>query len=221
MTFKKGYASWNKGLTKETDERVKINSINISNRMRGKKLTEERKDYIRNIARINTNFGMKGKHHNKLSKDKIRKANIGRIKSLEDKKKMSKGHLGKISGMSGKKQTIKWIEMRNKLVMPTKDTTIEIKMQNLLKELGINFLTHQHMKEAGYQCDIFIPVQQGIDKKTIIECFGDYWHSYPLARPIDNERCKKLREAGWRVLVFWECEIRPMELINLREKIIC
>jgi len=114
-------------------------------------------------------------------------------------------------------------EARKYQVMPVKDTKIEVKMQNFLKQLEIEFYTHQYMKEIehGYQCDILIPKQEGIIKKTIIECFGVYWHNYPYAREIDIQRCSELREKGWRVLVFWENEIKLMHLNNLKEKLVC
>ena len=109
------------------------------------------------------------------------------------------------------------LENRKTQVLPVKDTTIEIKIQNFLKQLGIEFFTHQYIKEIehGYQCDIMIPVQEGITKKTIIECFGTYWHNYPIGREIDTTRCKELREKGWRVLIFWENEIKLMHLNDL------
>jgi G:T-mismatch repair DNA endonuclease (very short patch repair protein) len=111
---------------------------------------------------------------------------------------------------------------RAKQITPKKDTSIEIKIQNFLKQLNIDFLTHQYIKdiEHGYQCDILIPVQEGIYKKTIIECFGTYWHNYPLGREVDIKRCNELREQGFRVLVFWENEINVMELNNLQEVLI-
>lgn len=103
------------------------------------------------------------------------------------------------------------------MIMPKKDTSIEVKIQNFLKQLNIEFLTHQYISEIehSYRCDIMIPVQKIILQKTIIECFGNYWHKYPLARLIDIQRCKELREAGWRVLVFWENEIKLMEIKDL------
>ena len=111
-------------------------------------------------------------------------------------------------------------EKRKNWVVPVKDTTIEVKIQSLLKKLQMEFLTHQYVnKNYGYQCDILIPVQNGINQKTIIECFGDYWHKYPLSREIDIQRCKELRENGWRVLVFWEREIKVMELNDFEMEI--
>ena len=132
-----------------------------------------------------------------------------------------KGHIG-IKGMLGRKhkqESIeKYKEKRKNWTCPTKDTKIEVKIQNYLKQLNIEFFTHQYIKEIehGYQCDVLIPVQERISKKIIIECFGNYWHNYPLSREIDIKRCGELREEGFRVLIFWENEIKVMELNVLK-----
>lgn len=103
-------------------------------------------------------------------------------------------------------------ESRKKQIFPKKDTSIEVKIQNFLKELNIEFLTHQYMNiKHGYQCDILIP-----SKNLVIECFGDYWHKIPYGNPLDSIRCQELREKGYRVLVFWEREIKVMELNDFK-----
>lgn len=105
--------------------------------------------------------------------------------------------------------------IRERIVLPKKDTSIELKIQNFLRQLKIEFLTHQYMHlEHGYQCDILIPKMN-----LIIECFGDYWHKYPIGREVDSIRCQELRDKGYRVLVFWEREIRVMELEDLEGKL--
>ncbi len=111
---------------------------------------------------------------------------------------------------------------RSTQIVPKKDTSIEVKMQRLLKELGIEFYTHQYMKEIehSYQCDILIPKQQNILRKTVIECHGDYWHKRPYGNPLDTTRANELRKKGWRVLIFWESEIKPMELNDLKMELI-
>jgi len=63
------------------------------------------------------------------------------------------------------------------------------------------------------------PWNKGITQKTIIECFGDYWHNRPYRNEVDTLRCNELREKGWRVLTFWGSEIRPMQLNDLRIKL--
>ncbi len=126
-------------------------------------------------------------------------------------------------------------EARKKQVTPVKDTSIEVKIQNLLKLLGIEFATHQYMREIkyGYQCDIFIPVQEGIAQKTVIECDGDYWHGnieiVPInkmsqkikeRRCLDYERTAQLEEAGFRVIRLWEHKIRKMSGEELIQELV-
>jgi len=125
-------------------------------------------------------------------------------------------------------------KLRSTQIIPVKDTSIEIKIQNFLKELGIEFFTHQYMKiKYGYLCDIFIPVQEGIAQKTIIECDGDYWHGNPemfdyrklserirCKRVLDFERTNQLEEQGFRVIRLWEHEIKPMQLEKFKEVLV-
>jgi len=120
----------------------------------------------------------------------------------------------------------------DKIIKPysKKDTSIEVKIQNFLKQLKIEYYTHQYIKiEHGYQCDILIPVQYGIQKKIIIECDGDYWHGNrelyseklltPRARVqrvIDNFRTEELINKGFRVIRLWEHEIREIKLEDFK-----
>lgn len=75
MSIKKHYVAWNRGLTKETDERVK----KISNTLKGRKLSEEHKKHVKeNHTDVSgENHPMYGKHHTQSTKDKISKNNGG------------------------------------------------------------------------------------------------------------------------------------------------
>lgn len=126
-------------------------------------------------------------------------------------------------------------QFRFKQVLPMKDTLIEIKIQNFLANLKIEYFTHRYMHiEHGYQCDILIP-----SIKTIIECDGDYWHGNPKfytdeklterqkkQRENDKIRTRELEEKGFQVIRLWESEITSMNyddfmvMINERRKII-
>lgn len=105
---------------------------------------------------------------------------------------------------------------RSKQIFPEKDTKIEIKMQDLLKQLKIKFQTHKYMKEIehAYQCDIFIPKMN-----LIIECEGVYWHKYPIGREIDIIRTQELLDDGFKVLRFWGSEIKAIKKEELQNKI--
>jgi len=117
---------------------------------------------------------------------------------------------------------------RTKQVFPIKDTSIEVKIQNFLKTLGIEYFTHQYMKiEHGYQCDILIP-----SMNLVIECDGDFIHCNPKRyspdfvrfpnsknnQPAyviwerDKIRTKELIEKGFKVLRLWEFEINEMSI---------
>jgi G:T-mismatch repair DNA endonuclease (very short patch repair protein) len=130
---------------------------------------------------------------------------------------------------------------RAKQILPMRDTLIEIKIQNFLKSLNMEFFTHQYIKdiEHGYQCDILIPVQEGINQKTIIECDGDFVHCNPLkyssnfvrfptgkniitAEEIwekDQAKTKELIEKGFKVIRLWESEIEQLDLNKFQEKL--
>ncbi len=129
----------------------------------------------------------------------------GKKMSEEIKNKMKKYWRSPI----GRKQQR---EKRVNQIFPKKDTSIEVKIQNFLKQLGIEFFTHQYMKiEHGYQCDILIP-----SINLVIECDGDYWHKYPIGNDVDHIRTKELIEKGFKVLRLWEFEIKSMKLNDFK-----
>lgn len=214
----------NKGKTGEIDSVTeKLRREKISATMKNKYLTGELK-HLKTIphpgptpsARIKLGIIQKQKWKNGEATEKQKKTLF--IKGQDSRRmntQFKEGH----EVPEGWRNAVK--ESRKTQIFPKKDSTIEIKVQNFLKELGVEFLTHQYMNiQHGYQCDILIPAQKGIPKKTIIECFGLYWHKpYPLAREIDTKRCDELKQAGWRVLVFWENEIKLMTLNDLRREI--
>lgn len=128
-------------------------------------------------------------------------------------KKHPDGMLGKHHTEETKK---KIRERRLKQIFPIKDTTIEVKIQNFLKQLNIEFFTHYHIKEIehSYQCDILIP-----SMNLVIECDGDYWHKYPVGTDIDHIRTSELLQKGFKVLRLWEFEIRKMNLNDFKSKL--
>jgi len=119
-------------------------------------------------------------------------------------------------------------KMRDKIKIPKKDSTIEIKIQDFLTLLKVEFVTHKYINlEYAYQCDIFIP-----SLNLVIETDGDYWHGNPKMYPInklnerqigqrkrDISRTKELLEKGYKVIRIWENEVRKITLEDFKEKI--
>ncbi len=213
----KGRIPWNKGihmwegkehprgalgnkLSKETRQKM-------SKSRKGHKVTRATRIKISKSVKIlhknKDNYGMMGKHHSQKTKNKMSKSQIG-INYIErhgEKKALELKNIIK--------------EKRKYQITPLKDTSIEVKIQKFLKELRIEFFTHQYMKiPHGYQSDILIP-----SMNLVIECDGDYWHKYPIGLDKDHIRTKELIEKGFKVLRLWECEIKPMSLDDFKNKL--
>ena len=105
---------------------------------------------------------------------------------------------------------------RSNQVFPKNDTAIELKIQNFLKEMNIDFLTHYYINniEHAYQCDIFIP-----RLNLIIECDGNYWHFYPCGTTKDFIRNLELKSKGYNVLRLWEHNIKQMNINEFKKRL--
>lgn len=124
------------------------------------------------------------------------------------------------------------INNRAKQVFPLKDSSIEVKIRNLLDELKIEYIQHRNMVEIkhSYQCDFYIPKQEGINNVIICEADGCYWHGCEKCmkelnnkqnkqRHKDNKRTSELKGQGFKVLRLWEHEIKNLTLEQFKQKI--
>ena len=222
--FKKGCIPWNKG--KKCPQLAGAN-----NGFYGKKHSEETKMKNRMF-----HVGQ-GKPHTNESKLKLSLAHLGKEKHKK-KGQTYEEVFGKERAQEIRKKQSKSSRLRGSnrgIKFPNKNSSIEVKIQNFLKELGIEFYTHQYIKEIdhAYQCDILIPIQKGIAQKVIIECDGDYWHANPkkyrdyrelnqrqkIQRILDYVRRIELEEKGFRVLRFWEREIKDLGINDLKRRL--
>ncbi len=208
---------------------------------KGKTHTEEAKRKIRlarakQVMTVESNRKrsqtQKGRTFSKESKQKMRDhalkrfvdkknhPNYGKKCSEEIKNKMSLKFKGKTLEQLHNKEKVEQIrnkikQARAKQIFPLKDSSIEVKIQNFLKELNIEFFTHQYINiKHAYQCDILIP-----SKNLVIECDGDYWHHYPIGREIDHVRTQELINQGFKVLRLWEFEIKDMKMADFQKRI--
>lgn len=168
------------------------------------------------------NKGKKGiyKHSLKI-KETIAKSKVGWCspfkgiaRTIEVRKKIAESNTGKI--LSNKtKEKIR--EARLLQIIPYKDTSIEVALQEALRKEHIEFETH---KALFGQPDIFIK------PKLCIFADGDYWHANPSKYIQDSVIFKKngiiakrvwdkdakvtavLEKNGYKVLRFWESDIK-------------
>ena len=177
------------------------------------------------IERKNISIGLKNSKKFKAIDNKNKLTKCGRkilsermigennpAKRLEIREINSFKHKGK---HHTEESILKIKKARAKQILPKKDTSIEVKIQNFLKQLNIEFFTHQYMHiEHGYQCDVFIP-----SMNLVIECDGNYWHSYPTGNDLDHIRTKELLEKGFKVLRLWGFEINEMSINEFKKLI--
>jgi DNA mismatch endonuclease (patch repair protein) len=112
-----------------------------------------------------------------------------------------------------------------------RDTQPEKRVRSLLHGLGYRFRLHR--SDLPGKPDIVLPRH-----RKIIFVHGCFWHQHPgcrrAARPDDNRdfwdrkldttiardarNLAALREAGWGVLIVWQCEMHDQEALmdNLR-----
>ena len=193
----------------------------------GKKLSEQHKNKIRNkllgivrsedtklLTRLhhnpksNLNFGLRKRYPTKETIEKIKQSRKGYRPTEETKRKTSES-MKRSAFWKGKKLPEEIInkirQARAKQIVPSKDTSIEIILQNILTDLNIPFIKHKpiHLLNGYFhQVDIFI------EPNICIEADGNYWHNLPKQKIRDEKVNKCLTEQGYKVYRFWEHDIR-------------
>lgn len=158
---------------------------------KGRKHTQETCNKLK-LVRLGTKLP-------EITKQKIRQA----IKKLGIKPPsfLNHKHSEETKNKISQTRIIKGIRLSQ--VFPFKDTSIEIKLQNLLKESNIPFQTHYPI--LG-QPDIFI------QPNICIFADGCYWHKCKdcilgQGKERDNYVTQELQKQGYIVIRFWEHEI--------------
>ena len=183
--WKPGHIPWNKGLTKETDKRVK-------------EMTKKAGKTYKKRGHIVWNKG--------LTKEDPRLA-----KGVEKMTKVIQEQFknGRKQPWIGKPRSRKYREKlricRLKQRIPTKDTKIELMMDDALATLHIykekDYLTHITVLNLCQPDKVFEK------EKIAVFCDGDYWHNLPNYTKRDRKQNKILKKNGWKVLRFWEHKI--------------
>ncbi len=118
-------------------------------------------------------------------------------------------------------------------LVKSKDTKPELQLRRALHSKGFRFRIHQK-KLPGCPDLVFAKY------KTVIFVHGCFWHRHAGCRAAsmpssnisfwegkfqrtlerDAQNIKNLKQLGWRVIVVWECDLRPKKLNETIEKLI-
>lgn len=119
------------------------------------------------------------------------------------------------------------VRRRNMRAIQSKNTKPEIKVRSVLHGLGYRYSLHY--KKLPGKPDIVL-----VKHRAIVLVNGCFWHSHdckrgkvtPTTNPDfwenkrlrtvdrDSENITAYKEAGFRVLVIWECETKVVELLT-------
>ena len=115
--------------------------------------------------------------------------------------------------------------------VPQKDTKPEMRLRKALHGMGFRYRLHD--KRLPGSPDLVFP-----KLKAVIFVHGCFWHRHgckqtttPATRKDfweakfnanverDNKNVRELEEAGWRVMIVWECELKNTHGNDFFEKI--
>jgi hypothetical protein len=108
----------------------------------------------------------------------------------------------------GKTCTKRCASIKGYLSGDRKETGIELKLQELLTEMGIVFTTQKPLLGVTV-ADIFIA------PNVALFADGEYWHKGAMREYKDSEKTRKLEKSGYVVLRLAEKEInKDIELVR-------
>jgi DNA mismatch endonuclease, patch repair protein len=110
-----------------------------------------------------------------------------------------------------------------------KDTAPELRVRRLLHALGFRFRLHR--TDLPGKPDVVLPRH-----RKVVLIHGCFWHCHPgcprAALPTTNVEFwqkkiggnqardrrvrRELREAGWDVLVLWQCQLKSLDVLTRR-----
>ena len=198
-----GKSAWSRGLTKNTDERLKNTAVN------GSKTKKEMFKCGMILPRMGKDNPMFGKHawNNGLTKETSEKVKQYGLKcSIRQRErwlKLPEEEKNKIRIRCAK------IGSQKKFL-----TSIELKVHDFLNYKTIVFIAGHPI--GFYVCDIYVP-----SANLVIECQGDYWHGNPREyndtsfnliqkKNIRRDKAKAtyLKNRGFNHINIWEYDIR-------------
>lgn len=201
---------WNKGLTKETDERMKKISENLEGNLVPEEIKIKISETVKNIHKNGTVYG-------ESWKEKIRESSLGRKHTDESKRKLSLSKMGENNPMYGIVQSK---ETRHKRSLSLKKAHSDGKFdgRSCFKNMGLHkspsrfeIAVGQKLKPLGYEFNLPIRINERktgmsyyhIDfahKKLLIAIELDSeLHNSEKSKKSDYRKDNYLKSIGWDI----------------------
>jgi very-short-patch-repair endonuclease len=137
----------------------------------------------------------------RLWRDRVRDANLGRKDSPTRREKVRRGVLAAYAANPEIKDRLRAARLRQ--VFPRSQTRIERNLEDAFRAIGLARFLTQWPAFDRFQPDFTFP-----DARLFVQADGTYWHSLPKNRRLDHEFERVAAEHGWMVLRFSEDQIR-------------
>lgn len=235
---KKGCIPWNKGLTKDTDERVRKLGLSLKRHLcyKGK----ERNIKIGLAMKGNKNGFKKGQipwnfNKTKETDERVKQAskNISKIKKGKKRKSFTEKHRENI-GLANKghiviEETRKKIKLKvrknwkdpeyQKKQKEARQTTPNKPEQLLIKLFKQHNLPYKYVGDNSLRIDGLCPDFIHHEQKKLIEYNGYYYHrvvrGFLKGLKRDREKLRRYKKEGYKVLVFWDKDLKNLNrLVN-------
>jgi len=162
----------------------------------------------------NRNF-TNNKPHKEETKQKIKKSAKARENWKGDKNPNYKGKLKRGKRLSeNQKEFLRKRMLDGGALVARKGnkrkSSIQIKVENYLTSIGISFIDEYRLNNR--LVDIFI------EPNIVIECDGNYWHSFPHIKLKDEKLNSFCRENNIEIIRLTETQIKQSEFIQILDK---
>lgn len=196
MNKKYGKSTWNKGLTKKTDAKLRKQSDNMKGNHYTPK-TEFKKGHItsKEIRKKMSEKWDYKKHFNNNTIKKISESSKNNWKNKDFREKTLRS------------------QRKGLLFKPNNPEKILI---NIIEKnnLQFDYVGDRRIWFNG-EHHSFNPDFLSRNSKHIIEVFGDYWHNLPNIKLRDQERLRAYSKYGYKTLIIWEHELKtPFDILN-------
>lgn len=185
--------SWPKGKKHSEEHKQKIREsvkrVSQTPEAKAKRSEATKRNWQNQEYRKQHSEWLRNKWKEQEFRESVSKFQRSKVNSEETKEKISKTRIQFL-----KDNDFDWL----------KPSSIELKVKEQLDMLGIRYIQQKRIVSENriFYLDFYIP-----HLRLVIECNGDYWHSFPERVERDKILEKYVKSTGRDIVFIWEHEI--------------